>query len=56
VIAGCAWATYAALLGYFGGKAFERQPWKGLVLALLLAFAVGGAVELVRHLRRRETA
>jgi len=30
VVAGCSWALYASLLGYFGGKAFEEQPWKGL--------------------------
>jgi membrane protein DedA with SNARE-associated domain len=55
-IAGTSWALYAALLGYFGGKAFEEQPWKGLVAALLIAFAVAGGVELVRHLRRKEHA
>jgi membrane-associated protein len=52
--AGTSWALYAALLGYFGGKAFEEQPWKGLVAALLIAFAVGGGIELVRHLRKKE--
>jgi membrane protein DedA with SNARE-associated domain len=51
--AGLGWALYAALLGYFGGRAFEDQPWKGLLLALALAFAVAGAIEGVRHLRRR---
>jgi len=52
-IAGLSWALYASLLGYFGGKAFEHQPWKGLLLALGIAFAVTGAIELVRWLRRR---
>lgn len=47
------WAVYAALLGYFGGRAFEHEPWKGLALALALGFAIGGAVEAVRRLRRR---
>jgi membrane-associated protein len=51
------WALYASLLGYFGGHAFENDPWKGLVLALGIAFAVVGAVELVRwYLRRRRAA
>jgi membrane-associated protein len=56
VIAGSLWAAYAALLGYFGGKAFERQPWKGLLLAFGIALAVSGAVEGVRWLRRRRKA
>ena len=55
-LAGCGWALYAALLGYFGGKAFEKQPWKGLVAALLIAFAIAGAVEVARWLRRKEPA
>jgi membrane protein DedA with SNARE-associated domain len=53
-VAALSWALYASLLGYFGGKAFEDQPWKGLLLAFAIAFAVTGAVELVRwYLRRR---
>jgi membrane-associated protein len=53
VIAGIVWASYAALLGYFGGKAFERQPWKGLLLAFGIALAVTAVVEGVRWMRRR---
>ena len=49
------WALYAALLGYLGGQAFEDAPWKGLILALGIAFAVAGTVELVRWLRGRRT-
>jgi membrane-associated protein len=52
-IAATIWALYAALLGYAGGHAFEEQPWKGLLLAFAIAFAVTGAVELVRWWRRR---
>ena len=37
VIAGIIWASYAALLGYFGGKAFETAPWKGLLVAFAVA-------------------
>jgi membrane protein DedA with SNARE-associated domain len=55
-IAGWTWALYAALLGYFGGKAFEEQPWKGLVAALLIAFAIAGGIELTRHVRKKERA
>ena len=53
MIAGATWGAYAALLGYFGGHAFEDQPWKGLLLAFAIAFAVTGTVELVRWYRKR---
>jgi membrane-associated protein len=55
-IAALAWALYASLLGYFGGKAFEDEPWKGLILAIAIAFAVAGSVEGVRWLRGRRAA
>jgi len=39
-----------------GGRAFEHAPWKGLLLALGLAFVVAGAVELTRWwLKRRRS-
>jgi membrane-associated protein len=53
VSAALGWALYASLLGYFGGRTFENETWKGLVLALVIAFAVAGGVELVRWLIRR---
>jgi membrane protein DedA with SNARE-associated domain len=52
-IAAFSWATYSALIGYIGGEAFEGDPLKGLALGLGLALAVTGAVEVVRHRRRR---
>jgi membrane-associated protein len=53
VIAGVIWATYAAMLGYFGGKTFEDHPWWGLLLAILLAMTFGAAAEGIRHLLKR---
>ncbi len=50
-IAAVTWATYAALIGYVGGTAFEDDPLKGLLLGLGLAVGVTGAVELIRHVR-----
>jgi membrane-associated protein len=47
------WALYATLLGYFGGRVFEDAPWKGLLVALAIAFAVAGGVELTRWLLKR---
>lgn len=53
VVAGIFWGSYGALLGFFGGRAFEQQPWAGLLLALGIAFAVTGAIELGRACARR---
>ena len=53
VLAGVMWASYSALLGYFGGRAFEEQPWKGFLVAFALALALTGAVELYRWLKKR---
>jgi membrane protein DedA with SNARE-associated domain len=50
------WGSYTVLLGYFGGKSFEEEPWKGLLLAFAIALAVTAVVEVVRHLRRRRRA
>jgi len=56
VLAGVIWGTYTVLLGYFGGKTFEEEPWKGLLLAFGIALAVTGTVEAARHLRARRRA
>jgi membrane-associated protein len=55
VMAGVLWATYAASLGYFGGKRFEDHPFWGLGLALAIALSLGLAVEVVRHLLKRRS-
>ena len=52
-IAAAIWGCYTVLLGYFGGKSFEKQPWKGLLVAFAVALAVTAVIELVRHLRQR---
>ncbi|HEX6700180.1 MAG TPA: DedA family protein [Gaiellaceae bacterium] len=52
-VAALVWALYASLLGYFGGRAFQKAAWKGLLLALGIAFAVAGGVELTRWLLKR---
>jgi membrane protein DedA with SNARE-associated domain len=55
-IAAVLWACYASFLGYFGGKTFHDEPWKGLVLAFLIAGTVTGGIELVRWILRRRKA
>jgi membrane-associated protein len=52
-LAGAIWGSYTVLLGYFGGRTFEEEPWKGLLLAFAVALVVTAVVEVVRHLRRR---
>jgi len=55
-IAATLWASYAALLGYFGGKTFEDAPWKGLIVAFGFALLVTGTIEAVRWFRKRTAA
>lgn len=50
------WGSYAALLGYLGGRTFEDRPWRGLLLAIALAVTVLLVVEgLVRLIRARRS-
>jgi membrane protein DedA with SNARE-associated domain len=53
-VAALSWALYAALLGYFGGRTFQHAAWKGLLLALGIAFAVAGGIELARWSLKRK--
>ena len=52
VLAGVIWAVYGGTIGALGGKAFEDEPWKGLLLALGVAFLLAIVSERARHLRR----
>ncbi len=47
------WATYAALLGFLGGKAFEDNHTQAFLVAFAGAIAVTLIIEAVRHLRSR---
>ena len=51
--AGVVWASYAALLGFLGGRTFEDNPFMGLLIAFGIALLVTGLIELYRYLRRR---
>src|SRR5919106_988108 len=53
VAAGAVWASYAALLGYVGGRTFEENPLYGFLIAFAIALAVTGAVEAYRFLKKR---
>lgn len=52
-IAASSWAVYSGLIGFFGGKAFENDPIKGLLLGLGIALSITGVVEVVRWSRKR---
>ncbi len=56
VAAGFLWASYAALLGYFGGKTFEDNPLKAFAFAFAIALAVICVVEGVRWFQRQRAA
>jgi membrane protein DedA with SNARE-associated domain len=51
--AGIAWASYAALVGFLGGRAFEDKPLYGLALGFGLAALVYVVIETVRRVRGR---
>lgn len=51
-LAAVLWASFAAGLGYLGGRAFEAQPLLGLLAALAVAAAITVGVELARRLPR----
>jgi membrane protein DedA with SNARE-associated domain len=51
------WASQAALLGYFAGKAFADQLWVAFLVAFAVTALVGGFVALKERQRvRREAA
>ena len=52
-LAAAIWATYAAGLGYFGGKAFDDDHTKAFIVAFSAALGMTLIVEVVRHFRSR---
>jgi membrane-associated protein len=53
ILAGIVWATYASLLGFIGGKSFEKSTWKALLVAFAGAALITGGIEAVRWYRHR---
>jgi membrane-associated protein len=54
--AGLAWASFAGLLGYGGGRTFEDHPQAALVAAFAVAATLLVAVEVVRRWRTGDAA
>jgi membrane-associated protein len=55
-IAAVSWGLYCTLVGFIGGKAFEDNPLKGVILGIGLALAVTLIVEVVRHRLKKKRA
>jgi membrane-associated protein len=53
LVAAVLWASYAALLGYLGGRVFRDQPVYALLVAFAIAALVYASAELIRWLRKR---
>lgn len=47
------WASYAALLGFIGGKTFEDNHTLAFVVAFVAAVSVTIIIEVVRHIRSK---
>lgn len=47
------WASYAALLGYFGGRAFQDDHTTAFLVAFGAALGMTVLIEVLRHLRAR---
>jgi membrane-associated protein len=54
-VAAVGWASYAALLGYIGGRAFEDNPLWGLLLGFGIAALTFLVVEVLRRARARRS-
>lgn len=54
-VAAVIWASYAALLGYIGGKAFEDNHTMAFLFAFGAALSVTVIIEVVRHFRNKHT-
>jgi membrane protein DedA with SNARE-associated domain len=52
-VAAAIWAPYAFLIGRVGGRAFEDNPWAGLVAAFGASVAISAVIEVCRRLRAR---
>jgi membrane-associated protein len=55
-LAGIAWASYAALVGYVGGRAFKENLLLGLLVGFAFAAAVFAVTEGIRRIRRARAA
>lgn len=50
------WASYAAILGFAGGKTFEDNHTMAFLIAFAAALSVTAVIEVIRHLRNKRRA
>jgi membrane-associated protein len=55
-IGAVSWGIYCTMIGYLGGKAFERDPLRGVLLGLGVALAITIVTEVTHQYRRRRSA
>ncbi len=55
-VAAVIWATYAAVLGYIGGRAFADNHTMAFLVAFGLALGINVVIEVVRHIRKKSAA
>jgi len=53
-VAAVIWASYAALLGYIGGKAFEDNHTMAFLFAFGAALSITVIIEVIRHFRNKD--
>jgi membrane-associated protein len=49
-VAAVIWALYAFFVGRIGGRAFENNPWAGLVIAFGASIVISAVIEVIRRL------
>jgi membrane protein DedA with SNARE-associated domain len=52
-VAGTVWASYATLLGFIGGRAFEDNHTKAFLVAFSTAIGATIILEIIRHFRKK---
>jgi membrane protein DedA with SNARE-associated domain len=50
IVAAVIWALYAFFIGRLGGRAFENNPWAGLVIAFGASIVISAVIEVTRRL------
>lgn len=54
--AGAFWASYCALVGFLGGRAFSEDPLIAILVAIAFTIAVSSTIELIRARRTPQPA